>query len=92
VRSYLRSDGRRFAGRLKEPVRCPVLQVHGLDDPAAAAELAQISDKHVAASFTWEPLLGAGHFPHEERPHAFNASLLGWLSRQHASEGASQAS
>lgn len=83
VRSYLRSDGRRFVGRLTQPVRCPVLQVHGLDDPAMPPDLARRSDAHVAAPFTWEPLLGAGHFPHEERPHAFNAALLGWLSRQH---------
>ena len=82
VRSYLRSDGRRFVGRLSEPVRCPVLQVHGLDDSAPPAELARLSDAHVAAPFSWEPVLGAGHFPHEERPHAFNAALLGWLARQ----------
>lgn len=80
VRSYLRTDGRRFAGRLQEPVRCPVLQVHGLDDPAMSPDLARLSEQHVAAPFQWEPILGAGHFPHEERPHAFSGTLEGWLT------------
>lgn len=79
VRSSLRTDGRRFAARMREPVRVPVLQVHGALDRAVSAAAAHEARHRVSAAYTWVPLGGAGHFPHEERPVDLTDCLLAWI-------------
>jgi pimeloyl-ACP methyl ester carboxylesterase len=64
VRSTFRPDGLRYARQLRTPVAAPVLHLHGSADPC----------------IRWKVIEGAGHFPHEERPGAFDAELLGWLA------------
>jgi pimeloyl-ACP methyl ester carboxylesterase len=64
VRSTFRPDGLRYARQLRTPVAAPVLHLHGSADPCIPPQAAR----------------GAGHFPHEERPGAFDAELLGWLA------------
>ncbi len=79
VRSYWRSDGRRFVGRLKQPVTAPVLQLHGTADRSMLPRTARGSDAYVSAPYEWHDVVGAGHFPHEEAVEDFNAILLRWL-------------
>jgi pimeloyl-ACP methyl ester carboxylesterase len=80
VRSRLRTDGRRFAEAMRSPVRAPVLQVMGGQDtviPRAAAT--RLPSSLVTGPRELAVLDGAGHFPHEECPDEFNATLLHWL-------------
>ena len=79
VRSLLRPDGQRYARRMRAPVGCPVLQVHGAADPAMLPSTAGGSGDFVSGPYTWCLLPGVGHFPHEEAPAAFDDAVLGWL-------------
>lgn len=84
VRSYWRTDGRRFVDRLRQPVTAPVLQVHGEADRSVLPETARGSDRFVQAPYRWLGLPGVGHFPHEEAPERFNELLLDWLQTTEA--------
>lgn len=79
ARSLLRTDGRRFAARMREPVRVPVLHVHGALDRTVAASAASAARRHVEAPYRWVQLAGTGHFPHEERADDLTERLLSWL-------------
>ncbi|TWD81031.1 pimeloyl-ACP methyl ester carboxylesterase [Kribbella amoyensis] len=79
VRSRLRSDGRRFSARMREPVTVPVLQLNGGKDSALAPESAVLPPKLVTGPLRHEVLTSAGHFPHEESPAEFSRVLLDWL-------------
>lgn len=83
VRSQVRADGRRFALRMRTPVRVPVMQVHGGSDPVVLPRVAYRSRAHVAAGYRWVLLDGVGHFPHEEAPEHFTGELLEWLAKLH---------
>jgi pimeloyl-ACP methyl ester carboxylesterase len=80
VRSSFRPDGMRYARRLKSPVQAPTLHLHGAADPCVPAQLARGAGRYVEAPYRWKILDGVGHYPHEERPDAFNAELIGWLT------------
>ena len=80
VRSRLRADGRRFNAVMEQPVTVPVCTVHGADDPAVpTARVSERSARWVSAAVESHVVAGAGHFPHEESPGAFEKVLLGWL-------------
>jgi pimeloyl-ACP methyl ester carboxylesterase len=79
VRSLLRSDGLRYARAMREPVRVPVLHLHGALDRAILPSSARGSGRYVEAPYRWRVLDGVGHFPQEERPEALTEELLGWL-------------
>jgi pimeloyl-ACP methyl ester carboxylesterase len=79
ARSVLRSDGRRFAAAVRDPVRVPVLQIHGALDRWVLPETAALSGTRVDAPLRFELLPGVGHFPPEEAPGQVNAILLDWL-------------
>lgn len=79
VRSRLRADGRRFNALMESPVAVPVCTVHGRDDPAVPAAGSARSARWVRAPFEAHVVEGTGHFPHEEDPDAFSATLLPWL-------------
>jgi pimeloyl-ACP methyl ester carboxylesterase len=79
VRSVPRADGRRFARRMREHVRVPVLHVQGELDGAILASSALGSGALVDGPYTWRLLPDVGHFPHEEAPDVFTAELLAWL-------------
>ncbi|WP_113704684.1 alpha/beta fold hydrolase [Nonomuraea lactucae] len=79
-RSQLRPDGRRYARIMRTEIEAPTLQLHGALDTCILPRTAQGSGRHVAASYRWRLLEGAGHFPHEELPDTFDAELIGWLS------------
>lgn len=80
IRSLPRPDGIRYAHRMRTPIQVPTMQLHGSLDRCTLPASAQGSGRYVAAPYRWKLIEGAGHFPHEERPQAFDAQLLGWLS------------
>ena len=79
LRSVARSDGVRYARHMRKPVTAPTLQLHGENDPVLLPRSAVGSDQYVDAPYRWRLLPGVGHFPHEEKPDAFNAELVSWL-------------
>lgn len=79
VRSQLRPDGRRFARLVSRPVHAPLLQVHGGQDRCVLPAVAAASRRYVAGSYRWWEEPAAGHFVHEEAPHAFTRELLAFL-------------
>ena len=81
VRSRLRADGRRFDALMEPPVTAPVCLVTGADDRVLTARVRQRSVGRVAGPVEDHALPGAGHFPHEETPAAFDAVLLPWLAQ-----------
>lgn len=80
VRSAFRPDGLRYARQLRTPVTAPVLHLHGAADPCIPPQTARGAGRYVEGPYRWKLVEGAGHFPHEERPAAFDAELLGWLA------------
>jgi pimeloyl-ACP methyl ester carboxylesterase len=80
VRSTFRPDGLRYARRMRTPVAAPVLHLHGAVDPCLPPQAARGAGQYVEGPYRWKVIEGAGHFPHEERPGAFDAELLGWLT------------
>jgi pimeloyl-ACP methyl ester carboxylesterase len=87
VRSVLRSDGRRFAAAVREPVVVPVLQIHGGLDPWVLPETAIQSRSRVDGPLRFELLPDAGHYLPEEAPEQVNGIMLDWLEflrRAHA--------
>jgi pimeloyl-ACP methyl ester carboxylesterase len=80
VRSAFRPDGLRYARQLRTPVTAPVLHLHGAADPCIPPQAARGAGQYVEGPYRWKLIEGAGHFPHEERPAAFDAELLGWLA------------
>jgi pimeloyl-ACP methyl ester carboxylesterase len=79
IRSLARPDGIRYARSMRAPIHVPTLQLHGALDTFTLPSSAQGSGRYVAAPYRWKLIEGAGHFPHEERPHDFDSALLGWL-------------
>ncbi|MGB8022108.1 MAG: alpha/beta hydrolase [Candidatus Nanopelagicales bacterium] len=79
LRSVPRPDGIRFASRMKDPIWTSVLHVQGALDPTVLPGSARGSQEYVRGSYQWVEIPDCGHFPHEERPEAFHAELLGWL-------------
>ena len=80
VRSTFRPDGLRYARQMRTPVAPPVLHLHGTVDPCIPPQAARGDGRYVEGPYRWKLIDGAGHFPHEERPDAFDAELLGWLA------------
>ena len=80
VRSTFRTDGLQYARHMRAPVQAPTLHLHGAADPCLPAALARGAGRYVEAPYRWKVLDGLGHYPHEERPEAFNAELVGWLT------------
>jgi pimeloyl-ACP methyl ester carboxylesterase len=65
---------------MRTPVAAPVLHLHGSADPCIPPQAARGAGRYVEGPYRWKVIDGAGHFPHEERPEAFDAELVGWLA------------
>lgn len=78
VRSLPRPDGRRYAESMRQPLRMPVLQLHGDFDGCVLPRTAQGSSRHVSADYEWRLLTGVGHFPQHEAPERVSAELIRW--------------
>jgi pimeloyl-ACP methyl ester carboxylesterase len=80
VRSTIRPDGLRYARWMRSPVKAPVLHLHGALDTCVLPQTARGAGRYVDGAYLWRVIEGAGHFPHEERPEAFDTALIGWLA------------
>lgn len=78
-RSMFRPDGWRMNHDMHELVGVPTLQIQGLLDTCVLPATAKGSGEYVGAPYTWRPLSGVGHYPHQEAPQTFNTELLSWL-------------
>jgi pimeloyl-ACP methyl ester carboxylesterase len=80
-RSYVRADGRRFNTLMSaEPIRQPVLHIHGRQDPTVLPATTTGSGDFVTGPYQLEPLDDCGHFPHEERSDLVLPMVLEWLA------------
>jgi pimeloyl-ACP methyl ester carboxylesterase len=80
VRSSIRPDGFRYAWRMRAPIQVPTLHLHGALDTCVLLKTARGAGRYVDGPYRWHVIEGAGHFPHEERPDAFDTELRGWLA------------
>jgi pimeloyl-ACP methyl ester carboxylesterase len=80
VRSSVRPDGLRYARRMRAPIQVPTLHLHGALDTCVLPRTARGAGRYVEGPYRWHVIDGAGHFPHEERPDAFDTELRGWLA------------
>lgn len=78
-RSRLRLDGYRFSRAVGRPVRVPVLQVQGGDDPCLLEHTARRSGSWAANGYRYEVLPGVGHFVQQEAPDHTIGLLTDWL-------------
>jgi pimeloyl-ACP methyl ester carboxylesterase len=81
VRSIPRSDGRRFQATVADPVKAPVLHIHGVRDGAILPRSIDGSEHYAETAYQRNDLDEVGHFPHEEDPERFNTILLRWLEQ-----------
>jgi pimeloyl-ACP methyl ester carboxylesterase len=80
VRSAVRTDGLRYARRMRAAIQAPTLHLHGALDTCVLPQTARGSGRYVDGPYRWRVIDGAGHFPHEERPEVFGAELASWLA------------
>jgi pimeloyl-ACP methyl ester carboxylesterase len=80
MRSRLRSDGMRYAHRMRAPVQAPTLQLHGALDSCVRPATARGSGRYVDAPYRWRLIDGAGHFPQEEQSDRLTSELCHWLA------------
>jgi pimeloyl-ACP methyl ester carboxylesterase len=80
VRSSVRPDGFRYARRMRAPIQVPTLHLHGALDTCVLPRTARGAGRYVEGPYRWHVIEGAGHYPHEERPDAFDTELRGWLA------------
>ena len=78
VRSFARSDGRRFRKALRRPIAVPTLHLHGALDTCVLPQTAQGSGRYVSGAYEWRLLDEVGHFPAEEAPELINGELVRW--------------
>ncbi|GAA2237060.1 alpha/beta hydrolase [Rarobacter faecitabidus] len=71
---------RRYQATIRSAIRVPALQLSGRFDPFLDAKWATVDAAALCSTFRAEQILGAGHFPHEERPDEVNRILLDWLA------------
>ncbi len=77
-RSPFTLDGRRYLRRLRQPIRVPVLQIHGAADTAQLPVIAARSARYVTGPYQWTTVPRAGHFPQEEADEAVTHNLITW--------------
>ena len=62
-------------------VKCPVLMIHGLDDPALLPGALAGTWDWVERDLTLVTVPGAGHWVHHDAPELVNRAILSWLKR-----------
>lgn len=77
---YYRQNSRDRGGSARlDPIVVPVLQFHGLDDPAFPASSLNDTWSHLANTWTLVTIPGAGHWPHHDRPDLVTSTIVNWL-------------
>lgn len=61
------------------PVKCPVLQFHGLDDPYLLKGALDGTWDWVEGDLTLVTIPGAGHFVHQDSPELVTKRMVAWL-------------
>jgi pimeloyl-ACP methyl ester carboxylesterase len=73
----LRPGMLKAARRLSQPIRVPLLHIHGADDGCILPP--QVDDRHrFAAPHVREVVPGVGHFLHIEAPEAIAERIAAW--------------
>jgi pimeloyl-ACP methyl ester carboxylesterase len=62
------------------PVKCPVLMIHGLDDPYLLPGALNDTWKWVEKDLTLITVPGAGHFVHRDKPDFVTRKMVAWLT------------
>jgi pimeloyl-ACP methyl ester carboxylesterase len=76
VRSTPRVDGQRYLAAVRNPVRIPVLQLHGTADRCIPVRVAREDN---GLPYRFERIARAGHYLAEEAPERTTELLLDWL-------------
>lgn len=79
-RSQWRPDGRRFMSTMREPITIPVLQLHGELDTYLTARTLQRGARYAPQRRIVE-IPEAGHYAHQENPHAVNTLITDWAAQ-----------
>ena len=64
------------------PVKCPVLMIHGLDDPWLMPECLNDTWRYVENQFTLITVPQAGHWVHHDAPELVTDRMVTWLTQQ----------
>jgi pimeloyl-ACP methyl ester carboxylesterase len=62
------------------PVKCPVLQIHGMKDEALLPGALNDTWKHVKGEWTLVTIPGAAHFVHRDAPKQVTQAMVSWLA------------
>ncbi len=68
------------------PVKCPVLQIHGLKDEFLLPGALNGTWKHVQGEWTLVTIPGAAHFVHRDAPQEVTRTMVSWLANHAAKE------
>ena len=77
---YYRQGSARLAAR-ETLVQAPVLQFHGLNDPALLADSLNNTWRHLANTWTLVTIPGAGHWAHLDQPDLVTDTMASWLKQ-----------
>jgi pimeloyl-ACP methyl ester carboxylesterase len=69
-------------GRDFPPVKCPVLMLHGLDDPYLLPGALNDTWKWVEKDLTLVTIPKAGHFVHRDKPEFVTKTMVRWLREE----------
>lgn len=83
VRSFYRTDGRRYMENMQQPITSDTLIIHGVADPTLDYATSACSEDFVSAPCTRIDL-PVGHWPQEEDPQAVQSAVLTWLNERDA--------
>lgn len=67
------------------PIGVPVLQFHGLENPAFLPEGLNNTWQHLSANWTLMTIPDAGHWPHHDQPGLVTTVIRDWLAQPHTS-------
>jgi pimeloyl-ACP methyl ester carboxylesterase len=68
--------------RVFPTVKCPVLLIHGLDDPYLLSGALDGTWKWIEKDLTLITVPGAGHFVHRDAPDFVNKKMVRWLTEE----------
>lgn len=80
VRSSAKPEGARLARTLRDPVRSPVLQLHGALDGCVLVDTARGGEQYTCGPHRFVEVPGVGHFLPEEAPDLVTEEVRAWAS------------